>query len=86
MRLRWQIKGVNNYHGGRTETMTRENITVEKGWVASSSNRREYLFVQFDEDMDEAGRLLYTRLNNLREPPLPRARPFLLSDSRLACV
>ena len=84
--MRRQIKGINAYHGAQRETMTRANVEIETGWVASSSNRREYLFVQFDEHMDDDGRLLYKRMNNLRERPLPRARPFLLSDSCLVCV
>ena len=41
-----QVKGTGDYHGGQRATMTRENVTVQRGWVTSSGNRREWLFAQ----------------------------------------
>ena len=47
---------------------------MKYGWVTSSSARRDWLFVQFNKDMDDQGRKLYECLNNLgalcQVPPL----------------
>ena len=67
MAYSWQVKGIKDFHGGRAESIILSNVTVEKGWVTTSSARRSWLFVQFDKDMDDNGRDLYKRLNNLGE-------------------
>ena len=61
----WQLKGIKEYNAARKESITRENVSVEYGWVTSSSARRDWLFVQFNKDMDDQGRKLYECLNNL---------------------
>jgi hypothetical protein len=63
--LALQVKGVNDFHAARPHTWTRQNVTIDKGWVATSSNRRDYIFVQDDADMSPEGKDLYQRLNNL---------------------
>lgn len=63
--VRAQIKGKDLYHGGRPDTMTRENVVAEFGWVATSSKRRQWLFVQDNADMSSEGKELYERLDNL---------------------
>tara|TARA_B110000046_G_scaffold181061_1_gene212637 strand:- start:596 stop:1039 length:444 start_codon:yes stop_codon:yes gene_type:complete len=60
-----QVKGTDKYHGGRRDTMVRENVLVQHGWVTSSGNRREYLFAQLNEDMSREGVENYEKLNNL---------------------
>ena len=56
---------MNQWHGSKSSTFTLENVTIEKGWVTTSSKRREWLFPQFDGDMSNEGVELYNRLNNL---------------------
>ena len=60
-----QVKGIKDYNAARSSTIVRENVAVEKAWVTTSSARRDWLFVQFDRDMDDNGRNLYECLNNL---------------------
>ena len=60
-----QLKGVKDYHGAKRETMTLENVTIERGWVVTSSNRREWIFIQDAADVSNEGKALYERLNNL---------------------
>jgi hypothetical protein len=60
-----QLKGIKDYHGAKRETMTFENVTIERGWVVTSSNRREWLFVQDAADVSNEGKALYKRLSNL---------------------
>ena len=72
-----QLKGIKNYHGGRKETIVRENVQAHCGWLTTSSNRRDWLFVQDLGDMSAQGVKFYERLNNLgalRAPP-PDAPP-----------
>ena len=59
------MKGNDKYHGGRKETMARENVIVQRGWVSSSGNRRDYLFAQLEEHMSPEGVENYAKLNNL---------------------
>ena len=63
-----QLKGVRQFHGAQRSTWTRSNVQLECGWVASSSNRREWIFVQNDTGdvcMSKEGKQQYSRLNNL---------------------
>ena len=63
-----QLKGVRQYHGAQRASWTRENVQLECGWVASSSYRREWIFVQNDTGdvcMSKEGKQQYQRLNNL---------------------
>ena len=60
-----QLKGKVAYHGSKKGTMIRENVMVEKGWVASSSHRRDYLFVQYDRHVGGGDRDFYEQLNHL---------------------
>ena len=52
-----------------------ENVQIERGWVTTSSNRREWLFTQFDGDMSKEGVLQYRKLNNLGERVTAPAMP-----------
>ena len=63
-----QLKGVRQFHGAQRSTWTRDNIQLECGWVASSSNRRDWIFVQNntgDTCMSKEGKVQYNNLNNL---------------------
>ena len=60
-----QVKGNAAYHGGQRQTITADNVSVEKGYVCTASNRREWLFVQFAGDVSPADVKLYEDLNNL---------------------
>ena len=77
-----QLKGIKQFHGAQRQTWTRGNVQLECGWVASSSNRREWIFVQNDTGdarMSTEGKQQYQRLNNLgahRMPFNPAALPF----------
>ena len=63
------MKGVNSFNGGQPATWVESNLSVEKGWVISSSKRQDYLFPQLDRDTDPGGKELYTQLNNLGARP-----------------
>ena len=72
------MKGVNDFNAGRKDTIVRSNVAVELGWVAASSERREWLFVQDahgDQGMSAEGVELYKKLNNLGAPPPPLPLP-----------
>ena len=63
-----QLKGSKHFHGAQRATWTRSNVVLECGWVASSSNRRDWIFVQNDSgdmSMSKEGKLQYNKLNNL---------------------
>ena len=91
MLVRAQLKGIRNYHGGRRETIVRENVEVHCGWLATSSNRRDWLFVQDVADMSEEGVEFYGRLNNLgvrawRVPAAVRSTRSPLTGRLSACA
>ena len=62
-----QVKGVKAYNAAMAHTWTRSNVSFEPGWVCASSNRRDWLFAQFDRDVSSDGKELYSKLNKLSE-------------------
>lgn len=65
-----QVKGTKNFDGRLKETWTRDNVSVQKGWVVFSGNRREWLFAQLAEDVSEEAINLYGRINRLGKKPI----------------
>ena len=60
-----QIKGGKKYDASDNATWLRENIALEKGWLVTSSSRREWMFVQDFSDVDKHALDLYRRINRL---------------------